>query len=284
MRSTMFGLVGAVIIVTSGACAGISGGRSGDDSRPGGDAGIAHPDGADQLVLRVEVGGGFVPAEARLLQIPGFSLFGDGRVVITGAQIEIYPGPALPNLQVRSVTEEGVQAILEAARAAGLEGPDRHHDNPTVIDAPSTTFTVIADGYRHVTTVDALHEGDPAHQELRAFDEKLGNLEPWLPKGSVTAEEPFRFAGLRVFVMPEFPEGGEELPQEEKAWPVSTPLSSFGTPVKGQPDVRCGVVEGSDLEALRPLAQDANQLTPWRSGDEVYHLVFRPLLPDESGC
>jgi hypothetical protein len=48
--------------------------------------------------------------------------------------------------------------------------------------------------------------------------------------------------------------------------------------------VRCGSVEGADLEELRPLVKEANQLTPWRSGDDVYHLVFRPLLPDESGC
>jgi hypothetical protein len=33
-----------------------------------------------------------------------------------------------------------------------------------------------------------------------------------------------------------------------------------------------------------PLAQSANQLTPWRSDGAKFAILFRPLLPDESGC
>ena len=220
------------------------------------------------------------------MEIPGFSLFGDGRVVTTGPQIEIYPGPALPNLLVRLVDEGGVQAILEAARDAGLQGPDQRYEDGAVADAATTTFTVVANGDQHVTTVYALHEGeqDEARRRLSEFDRKLGDLEPWLPSGSAGREQPFEFDEVRVYVMPEFPDGGEELPQKEKRWPLSTPLSSFGEPVEGLDGVRCGSVEGADLGELRPLVKEANQLTPWRSGDDVYHLVFRPLLPDESGC
>jgi hypothetical protein len=29
---------------------------------------------------------------------------------------------------------------------------------------------------------------------------------------------------------------------------------------------------------------DANGLTPWTSGGTDYHLIFRPLLPDEHTC
>jgi hypothetical protein len=31
-------------------------------------------------------------------------------------------------------------------------------------------------------------------------------------------------------------------------------------------------------------AQQANELTPWRNDNHLYGLIFRPLLPDESGC
>ena len=33
-----------------------------------------------------------------------------------------------------------------------------------------------------------------------------------------------------------------------------------------------------------PLVEQANQLTPWTSDGSQYGLLFRPLLPDESGC
>jgi len=241
-------------------------------------------------VLRVERCCGFVPPEYSLTEMPGFSLMGDGRLIETGPQIEIYPGPALPNLQVRTIQEPGVQALLQAAIDAGLEGPDGHYEQAQVADAATTTFTVAASGDVHVTKVYALEEEQggsseerEARKKLRAFSEKLGDLQ-WLPSGSVGEQSAFRLEGLRVFVMPSFPEGGEELPQQEQRWPLDEPLSSFGDPVKGQPDIRCGAVAGPELDELRPKAQGANQLTPWKSDGEVYHLVFRPLLPDESGC
>jgi hypothetical protein len=262
---------------------------SGDDT---GSGGIAHATGPNQLVLRVDSCCGFVPVDAALTAVPGLSLFGDGSLVITGPQIEIYPGPALPNLQVRHIGEDGVQAILQAARDAGLQGQDQSYDTANVADASTTTFTVAAGGDVHVTSVYALYESrdgtpeseDEARRALYEFSQKLGDLESWLPSGSVGLEEPFEYHGLRVFVMPGFPEDNEELSQPEKEWPVTESLATFGEPLKDHQDIRCGVVDGDDFQALRPLAEGANQLTPWVSDGKEYHLVFRPLLPDESGC
>jgi hypothetical protein len=276
-------LIAAAALGTVG-CARVTPGNAGSGD-------IEHPTGPGEVVVRVERCCGFVPVEYSLTDLPGFSLMGDGRVIETGPQIEIYPGPALPNVLVRQIEEPGVQAILQAAFDAGLQGPDRHYDQAMVADAATTTFTVAANGDVHGTKVYALEEergatGDEqdAREKLRAFSQKLGDLERWLPEGSVGQQQAFEFEALRVFVIPTFPEGGEELPQKEQPWPLDTPLSSFGDPLKGHTDVRCGVVEGPDLEELRPLAKKANQLTPWRSEGDVYHLVFRPLLPDEFGC
>ncbi|MBU2602872.1 MAG: hypothetical protein KKA32_12030 [Actinobacteria bacterium] len=38
---------------------------------------------------------------------------------------------------------------------------------------------------------------------------------------------------------------------------------------------------GADLETLRPLLVQADTLTLWKSGAEVYSLLLRPLLPEE---
>ena len=105
--------------------------------------------------------GGFIAPQAQLHRVPLLALYGDGRLIVPGPQIELYPGPALPNLQVRAVSEAGIQAILAAARAAGLLGPDRQYDGH-MPDVPTTTFTVVADGARHVVSVQGLGAGGPA--------------------------------------------------------------------------------------------------------------------------
>ncbi len=267
-----------------GAC-----GRLNDGA--GGDGSIDHPTGADELVLRVEYVGGFVPVEYMLRQVPGFSLFGDGSLVITGPQIEIYPGPALPNLIVTPITEDGVQVILEAARDAGLLGPDRTYDYPCIMDAATTTFTLNADGATHAVSAYALGDGmggecpgvdDDARRKLFDFSSKLGDLRSWLPQGSIGEERAYEPTALRVYVQPYVPDPNLEQPVVD--WPLDTPLASFGDPVSAVPDTRCGVVEGDELEKLLPEAQRANELTPWRSDGEDHRLLFRPLLPDERGC
>src|SRR4051812_2012152 len=44
-------------------------------------AGIAHPTGAKDIVLRFDSSGGFVPPEFLAARVPFFTLYGDGRIV-----------------------------------------------------------------------------------------------------------------------------------------------------------------------------------------------------------
>jgi hypothetical protein len=261
----------------------------------GGREAIEHPQGADELVLRVVTGGGLVPPEYALRELPGFSLYGDGRLVVRGPEILIYPGPALPNLVQRQVGEEGVQALLAAADEAGLLGPSRHYDFPGIADAPTTTFTVVADGEQRVVSAYALgleapgqpgvsEEENQARAALLDFSTKLGDLPAWLPAGSLGAEEPYVFDELRVYVRPYTASPEPGLVQAEKRWPLAAPLAAFGQPVEDLPDTRCGVVMGEELATLLPAAQESSELTPWTSEGSRYLLLFRPLLPDEHGC
>jgi hypothetical protein len=261
----------------------------------GGTGGVGHPTGSNDLVLRVETAGGFVAPAYALTQIPEFSLYGDGRLVRPGPMMEIYPGPALPNLLVTSVSEDGIQAILRAAGAAGLLGADRRYSMPVVSDAPTTTFTVVTGGVRHVVSAYALgvtagpggqmsDEESRARAALVSFQAKLSSLGSWLPAGSVGPEQPFVPTGLRVFASPGAPAEQPGLREPILHWPLSTSLAALGAPVPISPDLRCGAVTGPDLAALLPFVRRANQLTPWRSGASIYTLTFRPLLPDESGC
>lgn len=258
-------------------------------------SGIDHPTGADAVVLRVEEGGGFVPREFVFTALPSFSLIGDGTAITQGPQIEIYPGPALPNLLATPVTEDGVQRILEEAREAGLFGPDRHYDHPGIADASTTTFTLAAEGKTHRISAYALAEGEdtgpmvPAEErearaKLAAFRAKLGGLREWLPEGSVGEEGFHSFEALRTYVQPytASPETPEEPQRQRQEWPLDGDLAAFGA--SHDQGTRCGVVDGADLDRLLPKVREANQLTLWRSEGKEYAAWFRPLLPDESGC
>jgi len=252
--------------------------------------GIDHPTGPHDLILRIDLVGGFIAPQAQLRRVPVLALYGDGRLVAPGPQIEIYPGPALPNLQVRIVSEAGIQAILAAARDAGLLGPDRDFGGPRMPDAPTTTFTVVADGARHVISVQGLGTVGPAASspggdsealaKLVAFQSKVTDLQAWLPSGSLGPEQTFLTDEMRVYVLPYQPQ--QDLPQRTLDWPAG----SFGgfLPVLDVTGIRCGAVSGSSLRAVLATARAANELTPWRADGRLWTLVFRPLLPDESGC
>ncbi len=258
---------------------------------------ITHPTGANELVLRQEVGGGLVAPGWILSELPTVSIYGDGRIVTQGPQIEIYPGPALPNLRVLRVSEAGLQRILAAAAEAGLMGDDVTYLYPVIADAPTTTFWVDAGGAQHRTSAYALGLGEDtsvispedaaARADLVAFAEKLGDIPAWLGDDVVSADAPYAFDAIRIYAQEAEPVTQDQGIEPTIAdWPLATPLSTFGEPFRAgvEPPMRCGVVTGDELATLRPALEAANQLTYWRSGGATYQLILRPLLPDEAGC
>jgi hypothetical protein len=289
MNAKRIGVTIAALAVLASGC-----GRP-DDGGPGAGgsgatgAGIAHPTGADELVLRVEYQGGFVPYEFTLSTMPAWSLFGDGTLITQGPQIEIYPPPALPGLARTPITEDGVQAILEAARDAGLMEGDATYGDQCIADAATTVFTTNAKGSTSVVSAYALDvepagscgskEETKARAALAEFQAELGDLKSWLPQGSVGEETPFDPTEMRVYVLPY--QGDPELPQEAMDWPLETPLSTFGEPLANDPETRCGVITGDELDQVHAASQSANQLTPWLSDGTKFRLILRPLLPDE---
>jgi len=296
MRMGRIGVAIAAVAVLASACGGVGNDDpgSGGTTGPTGATGIEHPTGADELVLRTAYEGGFVPYEFTLSSTPFWSLLGDGTLIVLGPQIEIYPGPALPNLVAMPVSEDGVQAILQAARDAGLLEGDAHYGDQCIADAATTVFTTNADGRTSVVSAYALDVGDPAgtcgsgqdadaRAKLAAFQAKLTDLQSWLPEGSLGTERPYEPTEMRVYVLPY--RADPQLPQEAIEWPLGAALDGFGEPIENAPAAtRCGVVSGDELATLLAEAQDANALTPWTSGGTEYQLIFRPLLPDEHTC
>jgi hypothetical protein len=261
---------------------------------------VPHPAG-DEVVVRVEWTGGFVPYEWNFSSLPNFTLLGDGRVIVPGPVIMIYPGPALPNLQVRQLTEEGTQSVLFRIAETGLFEDSQSFNAATqyIADANSTVFTVnandrsvVVDVYAlglltdDATTPESITQAErDAHAALAELDADLQDLESWISADdwATPAWEPYQPTDLRLLVAnvdaePPNPDG---LDSDPLPWPGTTAPDELGDPSQVQ-DFRCGVVSGDEAATWLEALASANQLTRWSADGHVYRVTPRPLLPDEA--
>ena len=269
---------------------------------------IEHPTGEDDVILKIEYAGGFVMPETLITRLPLFILFGNGCYVVQGPQIEIYPAPALPNLQETCLSEEGVQEILALAKAAGLLDGDAEYRNDMIADAATTVFTVNAGGQTSVVKAYALEmdaTNDPnisdedleAREKLLAFMQEVAGIETWIDSTMIVEEaHEYEIERMQIAVLPadspSAPVIEEGMEPQVLEWPLESDLATFGTPyLTGE--FNCDVVEGDDLETLMPMLREANQLTHWVSGvegtpeageEDAYIFFLRPLFPGEDAC
>jgi hypothetical protein len=259
---------------------------------------IKHPSGGD-LVLRVEYSGGFVGPAFRLTSFPTFTLTGDGRVIVPGAQVDLFPGPALPSVNVRRLTEAGIQALLkEVARTAlfGASVEFRGARN-VVADAADTVFTLHAEGTNIRVLVYGLGTLDAAgnnqgisaseiavHRVLLRLNDRLANLEAWLPASAwVDASwHPYQPTALRLLVRNADADPPDESGISNKLvdWPDRSDPATFGDP-NPLDDQRCGVVSGQGARDWYAALSGANLLTRFVRGDHHYQVTVRLLLPDD---
>jgi hypothetical protein len=136
-------------------------GRTGGSPAPSGTAGaISHPTGGSDLILRVSVGGGFVAPGFLATEAPGFSLYGDGRIIFRDTAAPLPTSTdgiarGVPFQQVH-LSEDRVQELLASALdTAGLRTAKTEYMLP-VADAPTTSFTIDAAGVRKQVNVNGL--------------------------------------------------------------------------------------------------------------------------------
>jgi hypothetical protein len=235
-------------------------------------------------VVKIEQKGGMLPPWETLRFYPSVALYADGRLITQGPQIDIYPGPALPNLQVTQLTQAGVQQVLDWAAEAGLQGPDRQLGE-LLLDAGQTVFTVVSAEGTHRTSVTDLSASDPEIGALRQFQDLMTNLRGFLGDDVVGDDQPYVFDRLRVISSEVDPANvvDPEL-SSTKEWPLDVPLAQLGKSISEPANYRCAEIAGDDLASLLPLLQQANELTMWQSEGTLYQLQLRPLLPDEEVC
>ena len=245
----------------------------------------------DTVIIRVDLEGGFVPPSVTYGRLP-MIVTGDGRVFTDGPQIDIYPGPLLPNVQVRTLTPAALASLLDLAHETGLLA-DASYGFPGIADIPTTVLRITLDGVTSTVSASALGEagtedamGQPlddataaGRAALRTFIDTLTGL----PDSAFSDEShAYEATSLRIFSTPYVPQPAEEWISVE--WPLEDLATAGTAPIPGDESLRCQVISGDDVTTVMPRLEGANEATPFRSGEADYTLVVRPLLPGESGC
>lgn len=183
----------------------------------------------------------------RPAELPEFSLYGDGTV--------IRPGPATGALQTAEKVHIGhgrAMDFYEDAHAAGLDR-DQDISNDSVIDGYTQVFVLNSGGHRFVTRA-VNPEG-----ELADFHSTLH------VDGTATPYQPAKIAAVGW---------APDSSQDARPWPFA--------PLDLRVDAgSCAVL---DAAQVAEFARGMPKGTRFRIGATSYVVVFRPLLPGESGC
>jgi hypothetical protein len=251
--------------------------------------GIAHPTGADGIILRFDEAGGFVPPEWNAAHLPYFTLYGDGRVVFVQAtaQQPVRQDNVSVGLPVRTATlsEEQIQGLLtHALTDGGLAIARTDYQNPMVADAPTAVFTVNADNDTKTVSVVALGmEGQPGPdtavlKRLTALGDRLRDFD----QGGSLGSAPYEAAAYRGVILEQQGIAGVQV--REWPWTDIAP-SDFKLPADVnalQQGTRTMTPEEVAAVGVEPYQNGISSGVFLRAGDgKIYSLVIRPLLPDE---
>ena len=311
MRRTVPGFF--VVLLAVAACASpgatpgstapeASPGASGESPAPtgGNDGAIEHPTGADEAVLVMEETGGMI-AGGDATQLPTFVMLGDGRVIVQGAQTLEFPGPALPPLIERTLTEDGIQEVLEAVEETNLFTTDTALTaaQNIITDVTDTVFTLNANGTEVTVSAYGLccldatmldnDMIDPAEREayevLAQLRDALMTIDTSVSADAWEAEgwQPYEPEAFRLYVRDVTGEPTQgDVPEQVREWPTDEDPAGFGGDAGIGDGTTCGVVEGEAGQAWLADLNAANQVTVWTSdGDDRWSVRARPLLPHE---
>ena len=245
--------------------------------------GYAHPTGADEAVVSVAEVGGFTTARFAFSAPPRLVISGDGMAYGPAMTTAIYPGPLVPPMQVQTISEEGIQAVLAAADEAGLFAEVDYEDESSqlIADASTTVVTISADGETWTHSASALGVEDPSggagaasaqRQELQTFVDEVSGLVGLVGEEDLGPSESMQPDAYEVVAMPvEDPSSlaVDDIEPTVVEWPtdVEVALADLGS---------CTRLEA---DAVGELFESADELTLFQDGETVYEVWVRPVLP-----
>lgn len=271
--------VGAVAVTVAAVVSGCAGPATTAGPR------VTATSATDEMVIELSVGGGLAPPAVRVSDsLPRVWIGGDGRYLrrtSDGSSVA-----ALPTLEERRISQDALAGLLDQARSAGLLADDPDFGTPLIADAMVTRVVIVTGGVRRQVLVSALGYPNPglddtamaARAKLSQFIDALQHPERI---AGVGAPETYTPRELAVFVLGAADASSDKAPA---TWPLGD-LSTAGAPSDwpaGAP--RCLVVGGGEVVSVADAAAGKDRFTPWRSGDGLWDIGLRPLLPDEHRC
>lgn len=212
-------------------------------------------DGPDPILVADDRQG--MPTWSEQVELPEFTLYGDGRAIVPDG----FDG-ALPKVVDYPLTLDRVRRLFAEAEDADLFDGRTHDVDFT--DAGALTITLRSPDRSYVTKVIG-PSNDDSGARGRAVSFAAG-LEPARWPASDFAGQPktYEHAKLAVFFHASSDPGGEQ-------WPFMSSQS-------------CVTLSGTALAAATDLARRSRQGTRFHDGERAFTVVFRPLRPDESNC
>jgi hypothetical protein len=243
------------------------------------------PGDPDGVVLSITDVGGFVPSDRTFSNLPRLLVTGDGRVIQEGPVIAIYPGPLLPNLLQRSITEAGIQRLIDLADEHGLLGVETYTRPGNIADASETIVTITVNGetFEHRAYALGLGGGpDGAETDTpraRLFDFVVAAMELASDPAAdeIGPEEPYRTDSylIRALAAETTDPTGDAPIDIEPAlvdWPSDAPVRLAAA-------AECAEVPTNHFAQL---FEDANQLTRFVDDGVAYSLAVTPRVPGRS--
>jgi hypothetical protein len=250
---------------------------------------IEHPTGASEIILRYDEGGGFMPAEFFITNLPIFTLYGDGSILFRNPEDE---QPADENfflrhnpLKAAKLSEAQIQELLEFAIGPGGLGVAREqYDNPMMADVGSVFFTLNAGGQQKKVSIVGLSEGGVegpdavARKAFLSLTQRLRNFDDGGTYPTV-AYEPSAYRAILQEVT--------GVVAKTHPWPwrnltpndFPTPKDPNGALVFPQRVLTPAEVAALNLGDLRGGAMGIYLEGP---NGKQYSLALRPLLPGET--
>ena len=253
-------------------------------------AGLEHPLGATDVVLRYDVGGGMMMAGFAASQVPTFTLYGDGRIVFRNTAQELPPmlGSVMRTNPLRTarLSEDQIQELITYALGDGGLGVARaQYDNPMVTDVGTTTFSIDAGGVKKDVSIYALGmetEGVPDLPARRAFSALATRLADFDQGGSIPTDiyEPTAYRGILM-------DGTGMVDPAVIAWPwPDIEPSDFKGPADPNAfQLATKTLTPDEVAALGirdPEGGFTGLLISGPGDGKQYSFSLRPLLPDDA--
>jgi hypothetical protein len=257
-------------------------------------SGVDHPTGATDVVLRMDVGGGFMPIDFAASQAPTFTLFGDGRIVFQ-PKLEVFPQPdssgitRFPAWRTGQLDGGQIEELLTFALGPGGLGTARDsYIEGGIADAANTIFTINAGGLTKTVLVNAIEmepsggPDDAARQALKRLADRLSDFDA----GGTLASEAYAPTSYRAVLVEREPDPA--IPQPTAApWPwPALKLTDFPTDVNGvggqQFPHRTLTTDEVGALGLGDVGGVIQGLTLKGPDGKTYSLILRALLPDET--